>query len=49
MIYVLKSAGYDESNKFIELIKIGFTDNWEKRFASYLLHNPTIVPLFLIE
>ena len=49
MIYVLESAGFDENKNFIKLIKLGFTDNWTKRYATYLLHNPTIVPLFLIE
>ena len=49
MLYVLKSMGYGERGELIELIKIGFTDNWDRRFDQYCGHNPTIVPLFLIE
>jgi hypothetical protein len=49
MIYVLKSLGYDENDKSIELIKIGYTNNWDKRLVDYKLHNPTIRVLYLCE
>lgn len=49
MIYVLKSAGYNSDGNFINLIKIGFSDNWEKREGAYRLHNPTIKILFKID
>lgn len=49
MIYVLKSAGYDSNDNFINLIKIGFSDHWDKRSTAYRLHNPTIKVLFEIE
>ncbi len=49
MLYILKSAGYDEEGRYIALIKIGFTDNWDRRHASYVNHNPTILPLYMID
>lgn len=49
MIYVLKSSGYDEKGNHIDLIKIGYTNNWDKRFLQYKLHNPTIKILYEIE
>ncbi len=49
MIYVLKSSGYDENENLVNLIKIGYTDNWERRLSQYKLHNPTIKVLYKIE
>lgn len=49
MIYVLKSAGYDENNQYIDLLKIGYSKDWDKRKTQYLLHNPTIKILYEIE
>jgi hypothetical protein len=49
MIYVLKSAGYDENNQYIDLLKIGYSNDWGKRKVQYLLHNPTIQTLYEIE
>ena len=50
IIYVLKSSAYgDNQGEYIDLIKIGFSDNWSKREASYKNHNPTIKLLFLYE
>ena len=46
MIYVLKSAGYDENNQYIDLLKIGYSKDWRIRKAQYLLHNPTIKILY---
>lgn len=48
MIYLLKSAAYTNDG-FAELIKIGFTDNWDRRYSSYILHNPTIKVLYKLE
>ena len=43
MIYLIKSAGYGDDNKYIDLLKIGYTDESvkDKRFNLYKLHNPT--------
>ncbi len=49
MVYVLKSSAFDENENQIKLIKIGYTDNWEKRYAQYKLHNPTVKVLCLYE
>ena len=49
MIYVLESAGFNEQGNLMRLIKIGYTDNWERRFTQYKLHNPTIKTLYLYE
>lgn len=48
MIYVLKSAGYDENNQYIDLLKIGYSQDWKIRKAQYILHNPTIKILYEI-
>ena len=48
MIYVLKSAA-EIDGELTYLLKIGFTESWDHRFNQYLLHNPTIKPLYLIE
>lgn len=48
MIYVLKSGAIVD-DKLIYLIKVGYTENFEKRFSQYLSCNPTIKPLFLID
>ena len=51
MIYVMRSAGFDENNNFTTLIKIGYTgENSKKsRFSLYLTENPTIKILYLID
>lgn len=49
MIYVLKSSGYDENENLVNLIKIGYTDNWDKRLTQYKIHNPTIKTLYLYD
>ena len=50
MIYLIKSAGYDEKGDFIHLLKIGYTEdnNKDKRFQLYKLHNPTCKVLYEI-
>ena len=49
MIYVLQSAGYDKNGQYIDLIKIGYASNWDRRWESYQLHNPTIKVLYTVE
>lgn len=49
MIYVLKSAGYDEDGNFINLIKIGYAKTWSRRRIAYRTENPTFRTLFLID
>ena len=49
MIYVLQSAGYDENRNYIDLIKIGYTESWDRRKVSYLLSNPTVILLYLFK
>ena len=48
MIYLIKSAGYDENENLIHLLKIGYTEdnNRDRRFMSYKLHNPTCKILY---
>lgn len=50
MIYLIKSAGYNEKGDFIHLLKIGYTEdnNKDKRFQLYKLHNPTCKVLYEI-
>ena len=50
MIYLIKSAGYGDDNKYIDLLKIGYTDEnaKDKRYISYKLHNPTCKVLYEI-
>ena len=50
MIYLIKSAGYDENENLIHLLKIGYTEdnNRDRRFMSYKLHNPTCKILYEI-
>lgn len=48
MIYLIKFAGYGDDNKYIDLLKIGYTDEnaKDKRFNLYKLHNPTCKVLY---
>lgn len=50
MIYLIKSAGYNEDNNYIDLLKIDFTEDLKKssRFQTYKLHNPTCKILYEI-
>lgn len=50
MIYLIKSSGYDENDNYIDLLKIGYTEdnNKDKRFQLYKLHNPTCKVLYEI-
>jgi hypothetical protein len=50
MIYLIKSAGYGDDNKYIDLLKIGYTEDFrkDKRFDQYKLHNPTCKVLYEI-
>ena len=50
MIYLIKSAGYDENEELIHLLKIGFTEDSKRnrRFQTYKLHNPTCKILYEI-
>ena len=51
MVYVLCSSGFgcDSSDHFIKLIKVGFTNNFEKRLQAYISSNPTIEILYEFE
>ena len=50
MIYLINVTYYDKETKEItDLLKIGFTDNWEKRKTQYQLHNPIFKTIHLIE
>lgn len=48
MIYLIKSAGYGKDNNYIDLLKIGYTEDTKKegRFNAYKLHNPTCKILY---
>ena len=50
MIYLIKSAGYDENENLIHFLKIGYTEDSskDKRFSQYKLHNPTCKILYEI-
>lgn len=50
MIYLINVTYYNkETEEITDLLKIGFTDNWEKRKAQYQLHNPLFKTIYLIE
>lgn len=50
MIYLINVTYYNKDTKeIIDLLKIGFTDNWKARQSQYFLHNPNIKILHLIE
>ena len=50
MIYLIKSAGYDENENLIHFLKIGYTEDSSKnkRFSQYKMHNPTCKILYEI-
>lgn len=50
MIYLIKSAGYDENENLIYFLKIGYTEDSskDKRFSQYKMHNPTCKILYEI-
>lgn len=50
MIYLIKSAGYDENENLIHFLKIGYTEDSskDKRFSQYKMHNPTCKILYEI-
>lgn len=49
MIYILQSSAYGDSGNYIDIIKIGYTKDWERRKNSYYLSNPTIKLLYLFK
>ena len=50
MIYLINTTYYNkETKEVIDLLKIGFTDNWNKRKTQYQLHNPLFKTIHLIE
>lgn len=49
MLYLIKSAGYDEKDNFINLLKIGYAEDVSLRMVAYKLHNPTCKLLKTIE
>ena len=49
MIYVLQSSAYGDSGNYIDIIKIGYTKDWEQRKNAYYLSNPTIKLLYLFK
>ena len=50
MIYLINVTYYNkETKEILDLLKIGYTDNWDKRKSQYLLHNPGIQELYLLE
>ena len=50
MIYLIKSAGYDENENLIHFLKIVYTEDSsnDKRFSQYKMHNPTCKVLYEI-
>ena len=50
MIYLINVTYYNkETKEILDLLKIGYTDNWDKRKSQYLLHNPGIQEVYLID
>lgn len=49
MIYVLQSSAYGDSGNYIDIIKIGYTKDQERRKNAYYLSNPTIKLLYLFK
>lgn len=45
MIYLIKSAAFDEKGDYVTLLKIGYAKEVNKRYSQYVDHNPTIVLL----
>lgn len=41
MLYLIKSAGYNENDNNIDLLKVGFTNDIKARYNQYLSSNPT--------
>ena len=49
MIYLVNVTYYNKDTKeILDLLKIGYTDNWDKRKSQYLLHNPGIQEVYLL-
>lgn len=49
MLYLIKSAGYDENGNYIDLLKVGYAEDVSYRMMSYKMHNPTCKLLSTIE
>ena len=50
MIYLVNVTYYNkETKEILDLLKIGYTDNWNKRKSQYLLHNPGVQEIYLID
>ena len=49
MLYLVKSAGYNEKGCYIDLLKIGYAEDVAFRMTAYKLHNPTCKLLKTIE
>ena len=50
MIYLINVTYYNkETKEILDLLKIGYTDNWNKRKSQYLLHNPGVQEIYLID
>ena len=45
MIYLIKSAAFDENDNYITILKIGYAKEVDKRYNQYVDHNPTSVLL----
>jgi len=46
MIYIIKTAQYNKEHEFVEAIKLGYTDNWEKRKQCYEEYCHNYIVLF---
>ena len=49
MIYLIKSAAFDENDNYITILKIGYAKEVDKRYNQYVDHNPTSVLLKIRE
>ena len=49
MIYLIKSAAFDENDNYITILKIGYAKEVDKRYNQYVDHNPTSILLKIRE
>lgn len=49
VVYVLQSAGYGKNDVHIDLIKVGYTTDFENRYRTYKVGNPSIKVLYLYD
>ena len=49
MVYIIQTAQYDKEHNLCEVIKIGYTQNWEKRLSTYECYCHHLIVLKIYE